>query len=287
MVASLEVVAPGPLTTVQDLGRPGHASWGVGASGAADRRSLRLANRLVGNDEGAAGLEVTLGGLRLRASADVVVALTGAPADARAGDVDVPPNAVVQLRAGDELRLGRATAGLRTYLAVRGGLDVPPVLGSRSTDVLSNLGPPVLAVGQLLPVGPVPTRYPLVDAAPVCAPPGGEVVLGVRLGPRNDWFTAAGIDTLLSTRWEVTPDSNRVGMRLSGEPLERVSDGELPSEGVVRGALQVPPTGLPTLFLADHPVTGGYPVVAVVLDADTDVAAQLRPGQGLRFRAER
>ena len=145
----------------------------------------------------------------------------------------------------------------------------------------------MLAEGQLLPVGPMPQRFPLVDAAAVCEPPAGEVVLRVRLGPRDDWFTSAGIDTLVSSPWEVTPDSNRVGMRLSGEPLERAAEGELPSEGVVRGALQVPPSGLPTLFLADHPVTGGYPVVAVVLDADTDVAAQLRPGQALRFRVER
>jgi biotin-dependent carboxylase-like uncharacterized protein len=245
LTASLEVLAPGPLTTVQDLGRPGLGAWGVGVSGAADRRSLRLANRLVGNAEGAAALEVTLGGLRVRAAGDLVVALTGAPADATAGGAGVPHNTVVTVQRGQELRLGRVRVGLRTYLAVRGGIDLPPVLGSRSTDVLSGLGPPVVAAGQLLPVGPAPATFPTVDLAPSPDPSVGEVSLRVRLGPRDDWFTTAAVTALLDRTWQVTPDSNRVGMRLAGPSLERAVDGELPSEGVVRGALQVPPTGLP------------------------------------------
>ncbi|GAA1800261.1 biotin-dependent carboxyltransferase family protein [Planosporangium flavigriseum] len=282
--AVLEVLSAGPLTTIQDLGRPGHAAWGVGASGAADRRSLRLANRLVGNAEHAAALEVVLGGLHLCAHRAVILALTGARCDATVDGRPVGHNSVLSLRRGQVLRLRTPATGLRTYVAVRGGIDVEPVLGSRSTDVLSGLGPAVVAAGSLLPVGAPPPAFPNVDFAPVPDPPHDEVTLQVTLGPRDDWFTPEARDALLRTSWTVTPDSNRVGMRLSGTALARAVCGELPSEGMVRGALQVPPTGLPTLFLSDHPVTGGYPVIAVVVDADVDRAAQLRPGQTLRFR---
>ena len=285
---ALEVLATGPLATVQDLGRPGHAAWGVGASGAADRASLRLANRLVGNPEGAAALEVTLGGLSVRALRDVIAALTGAPSPAQVegggGTWGAAHNAVLTLRRGDVLTLAAPSAGLRTYLAVRGGVDVAPVLGSRSTDVLAGLGPDALTAPMRLPVGPPPADYPCVDLAPVADPPSGDVTLRVVPGPRDDWFTPAALDTLLSQDWTVTPDMDRVGVRLDGPELSRAVGGELPSEGVVRGALQVPPSGRPTLFLSDHPVTGGYPVIAVVLDADVDRAAQARPGQRLRFR---
>ena len=285
---ALEVLASGPLATVQDLGRPGHADWGVGTSGAADRASLRLANRLVGNPEGAAGVEVTLGGLSVRVLGDVVAALTGAPCPAQIegerGPRAVANNAVLTLGDGDVLTLGQPEAGLRTYLAVRGGVDVAPVLGSRATDVLAGLGPDVLTARMRLPIGAAPPNFPCVDVAPVADLPNTDVTLRVMVGPRQDWFTPAALDALLSRDWTVTPDSNRVGMRLSGPELMRSVHGELPSEGVVRGALQVPPSGLPTLFLADHPLTGGYPVIAVVRSADVDRAAQARPGQKLRFR---
>lgn len=284
---SLEVLAPGPLTTVQDLGRPGLAAVGVGRSGAADRRSLRLANRLVGNPESAATLEVTLGGLRLRAHADLVVAVTGAPCPvtltvrglARGSDLNTP----VRLAAGAELGLAVPATGLRTYLAVRGGLVVPPVLGSRSTDLLAGLGPDPLRPGMRLPVGPPQGPSPGVDLAPVCPPPGADISLRVLPGPRADWFTEDALATLAASRYEVTSESNRIGLRLAGPGLRRTVDRELPSEGMIPGSLQVPPSGQPTLFLADAPVTGGYPVVATVLDADVDLAAQARPGQGLRF----
>ena len=285
---ALEVLATGPLATIQDLGRPGHAAWGVGTSGAADRGSLRLGNRLVGNREDAAAVEATLGGLTVRARGDLVVALTGAlcPSllDGPHGARTLAHNSVLTLGSGDTLTLGRPGAGLRTYLAVRGGVDVAPVLGSRATDVLAGLGPDVLTAPTTLPVGAAPQDFPLVDLAPVADPTAGDVTLRVVVGPREDWFVPAAVDALLTQQWTVTPDSNRVGMRLSGAELGRAVDAELPSEGVVRGAIQVPPTGAPTLFLADHPVTGGYPVIAVVVDADVDRAAQARPGQRLRFR---
>lgn len=283
-MSALEVIATGPLTTVQDLGRPGLARLGVGTSGAADRASLRLANRLVANDEGAAGLEVTLGGLVLHAYGDVLLALTGAPCQAAVDGRPVGHNALLPMRSGARLTLGTPRSGLRTYVGVRGGLDVPPVLGSRATDVLSGIGPPVPARGTVLPVGAPPAAFPCVDQAPVADPTAEDLVLRVLLGPRDDWFTPDSLHHLLTVPWTVSADSDRVGMRLSGEPLVRAREGELASEGTVRGALQVPPSGAPTLFLADHPLTGGYPVVAVVVDADVDLAAQSRPGQRLRLR---
>lgn len=286
-MSAVEVLATGPLATVQDLGRPGHAGWGVGVSGAADRRALRLGNRLVGNPEGAAGVEATFGGLALRPDSDVVLAVTGARCAATVDARPVGHDCLVTVRAGSVLRLDKPSAGLRAYVAVRGGLAVDPVLGSRSTDLLSGLGPPVLTAGTLLPVGPPPARFPCVEVAPVADPPVGDLRLSVLLGPRADWFTPAALHALTTATWTVSPDSNRIGARLTGPRLERAGADELPSEGVVRGAVQVPPDGLPILFLADHPVTGGYPVAAVVLDADLDLAAQARPGQRLHFQPVR
>jgi biotin-dependent carboxylase-like uncharacterized protein len=291
----IEVLRPGPLATVQDLGRPGHAALGVGRSGAADRRALRLANRLVGNPEDAAAIEITFGGFAARFDAFARVALTGAPCDARVipiGGGVVPRgrgaamHEALYLPVGAELRLGTPDAGLRTYLAVAGGIDVAPVLGSRATDTLAGLGPERLRAGDRLPVGARRGEAPGVDAVPV-APPAADPVLHVSAGPRQDWFSEAALATLLGEPWEVTSDANRVGIRLDGPRLERrpEADGrELPSEGMVDGALQVPPEGRPVLFLADHPVTGGYPVIAVVAEADLPAAAQLRPGGRVRFR---
>jgi biotin-dependent carboxylase-like uncharacterized protein len=276
----IEVLRPGPFATVQDLGRPGLASLGVGASGAADRQALRLANRLVGNPEGAAAVEITLGGFAARFDDLSRVALAGAPCRG------VAMHAPFYVRAGDELRLGPAEAGLRTYLAVAGGIAVPAVLGSRATDSLARLGPEPLREGDRLPVGRARGEAPGVDAAPVRAP-AADPVLRVTPGPRQDWFSEDALRTLLGTAWEVTSDADRVGVRLDGPPLERreaCAGRELPSEGMVDGALQVPPSGRPVLFLADHPVTGGYPVIAIVAEDDLPAAAQVRPGAHVRFR---
>jgi biotin-dependent carboxylase-like uncharacterized protein len=178
-------------------------------------------------------------------------------------------------------------AGLRTYVAVRGGIVVPEVLGSRSTDIMADLGPPVLRAADELPVGGAPGRFPNVDVAPVADPEGGDLVVRVVPGPRDTWLTDDAWGALLHEGYEVTSESNRVGIRLDGPVLKRASDDELPSEGMARGALQVPPSGKPVLFLADHPVTGGYPVAAYVHDADVDRCAQLCPGQRVFFRPSR
>ena len=281
MTRALTVLAPGPLTTVQDDGRPGQAALGIGRSGACDRSAAALANRLVGNPASAAVLEVTLGGLAVRAETDLLVVTTGARCPG------APHAAPTVLRRGRELRLGLPATGLRSYLAVRGGIDVPPVLGSRATDLLSGLGPDVVTAGDVLAVGEPVEEAPGVDVAPVADPAGGEVTVAVLPGPRADWFGDPGWAALTGQPWSVTSESNRIGVRLAGTPLDRLHSGELPSEGMVRGALQVPPSGSPVLFLADHPVTGGYPVIGYVADPDVDRCGQLRPGQSLRFRPAR
>jgi biotin-dependent carboxylase-like uncharacterized protein len=282
----LTVLAPGPLAILQDRGRPGYAAIGVTRSGAADAVSADLANRLVGNDPAAAVVEVTAGGLRIRAERTVLVAVTGAPApvslDGRAAPFDAP----LTLAPGQVLGLGVPPVGLRSYLAVRGGFDGRVVLGSRSTDTLSGLGPPALSPGDRLPVGSLMGEEPVVDVAPV-GPPSPQPVLRVLPGPRRDWLEPAAWTALTTEEWSVTPDSNRVGLRLAGPRLDRARTDELPSEGLVPGALQVPPDGAPVLFLADHPVTGGYPVLAVVRTADLPAAAQLRPGDTVVFRPAR
>lgn len=282
----LEVVRAGALTTVQDLGRPGYAHLGVPRSGALDTGAHALANRLLGNPPGAATLETTLDGVGLRAvGGPVTVAVTGAPCAVRVDGRPAPWGAPVLLRAGAELEVGRAESGLRGYVAVRGGFAVEPVLGSRSTDLLSGLGPPVLSAGALLPVG-APGPDPVAGAdAPAAPGPPSELVLPLRLGPRADWFTARSVtERLLRAAYRVSAASNRIGLRTEGPALVRARGGELPSEGMVLGAVQVPPDGQPVVFLADHPVTGGYPVVGVVPPGPAlDAAAQARPGVPVRF----
>lgn len=280
----IELLHCGPLGTVQDTGRTGYASLGVGTSGAADAASAALANRLVGNVPEAAVLELSFGAtLAFRRPARVTV--TGALCEVSRDGRGEGMNAPFYVHAGQRLVVGPAAVGLRTYVAVRGGFAVEPTLESRSTDVLSGLGPPPLDTGTVLPVG---DAYggppPAVDVAPVPAPSADELVVRLVPGPRDDWFTSDALTTLCTAPYTVTADSNRVGVRLDGPALARSRDGELPSEGMVTGSVQVPSGGKPIVFLADHPVTGGYPVIGVVLAADLPVLAQARPGQVVRFR---
>jgi biotin-dependent carboxylase-like uncharacterized protein len=279
----IRVRKPGLLTTVQDLGRPGVAHLGVPTAGAADRRALGLANRLVGNPPGAAALEVTLAGPELEWEGHGWVALTGGRVAATLDGRPVPMDVAVPVDAGQVLAVGSVTSGLRAYLAVRGGIDVRPVLGSRSTDTLAPVGPPRLEEGARLPVGDQADGDPYRQVAPT-RPVDPEPVLRTVRGPRDDVFTEAALRALIGVAWTVTSDSDRTGVRLDGPALERRRKLELASEGMVEGSLQVPPDGHPILFLANHPTTGGYPVIAVVVDADLPLAAQARPGTRLRFR---
>jgi biotin-dependent carboxylase-like uncharacterized protein len=241
----------------------------VPPSGAADPRAYELGNRLVGNRPGAASLESTLAGPQLRFTAPAVVALTGAehwPA--------------FEVEAGDVLHVEPYARGARVYVSVRGGIDVPPVLGSRATDLMSGLGPPILGPGDVLRIGDAVGGAP--EELPA-QPLPGEAVLRVLPGPRADWFAPGALDALTSQTWRMSISSNRVGIRLDGEPLRWARSEELRSEGLVTGALQVPPNGLPILLGPDHPTTGGYPVIAVVRAEDLWLLGQLRPGESVRF----
>jgi biotin-dependent carboxylase-like uncharacterized protein len=280
-MSALLVRHPGLLTTVQDLGRAGRAHLGVPRSGAADAGSLRLANRLVGNVEDAPALEVLGGGAALQATTDVVVAVTGARCEVTVDGRPHGRHAALGLRPGQQLRLGPTQMGIRCYVAVRGGVALPPVLGSCSYDQLSHLGPPPLGADQPLSVGSAAISPPVWEGAP--APdPAESPVLRVAPGPRLDWLDG-GLRALVESTWSVSPSSDRTGVRLDGVPLVRRT-GDLASEGTVRGGIQVPPDGRPILLGPDAGVTGGYPLVAVVVDADLDAVGQLAPGTRVRFR---
>jgi biotin-dependent carboxylase-like uncharacterized protein len=280
------VLNPGPLATVQDGGRLGCRALGVGVAGAVDAPALALANRLVGNRAGAAAIEITMGGLDVELDTAALIAVTGAIADVTVtGGPAVGHDAPATLPAGARITFGTPPAGLRTYLAIRGGITVPPVLGSRSYDTLGRIGPPPLRAGDVLPIGPDPGTPIDTEVAPIRAV---DPRTPIRLwpGPRAEWF-ADPLDALAANAWLVRADSDRVGVRLEGAPLRRTRDDELPSEGLVTGAVQVPHDGRPIVMLADHPVTGGYPVVAIVEPADLPVVAQARPGTPLRFTTHR
>ncbi len=277
---SIEVLEPGPLSTLQDLGRTGWAHLGVARAGALDRGAAALARRLVGGAPGDAVVETTVGGIVLRAHRAATLAVTGARCDVSVDRHQVGHGSAVTVPAGAVVTLGPAGPGGRAYVAFAGGLDVAPVLGSRSTDTLAWVGPPRLEAGRVLALGR-PDRWPEPPPAVVVRHP--EAVLRLRPGPRADWLAPGAWAALDRATYAVAPDSDRIGLRLDGPRVER-RPGELPSEGMVLGAVQLPPSGQPVVFLADHPPTGGYPVVAVVEDADLDRCAQLRPWEPVELR---
>lgn len=280
----IEVLDAGWFTTVQDRGRPGLAHLGVPTSGAADHVSHALAQRLVGNSPGAAGLEVTMGGLALRASSPVVVAVTGAVARVRVDGASVDRNTALRLHAGAVLSIGTATHGLRCYVGVAGGIECPAELGSRSTDTHAGLGPAAVSAGDVFPVGavhqPVP---PAGDAIPDTT--GSARLQAIRFlpGPRADRFDPESLDLLTRAEWRATDHLDRVGVRLSGPVIRQLPGRQIESEGMELGSIQVPASGQPIVFLADHPPTGGYPVIGVVRHADVAALAQARPGDTIRF----
>ncbi len=283
-----EVVRTGPLATVQDLGRPGLAALAVPPSGAADAASLIIGNRVVGNPDGAAGIELTLGRAMFRFPGGATIAVTGAAAEVKVAAEVVPSGVAIEVPADGLVSIGPPVAGLRSYLMIAGGITITPVLGSRSADLLSGLGSKPLKAGDLLPIGPARASGTL--ATPVATPVatalprrGEPVLLRVLGGPRLDWFESGALDELTAGTYTVAAASNRTGLRLDGARLSRATDAELPSEGMITGSLQVPLDGRPILLLADHPTTGGYPVIAVVTAADIGLAAQLRPGDAIKF----
>ena len=282
----LVVLEPGPLALVEDLGRPGFAHLGVPASGALDRGAARLANRLVGNPDGDAVVEVTMGGFRARfTGGETWFAVTGAWGSVTLDGRRVELYAPARATSGAVLEIGAAERGIRYLLAIRGGVAEPSALGSRSSDTLSGIGPAPLAAGRELEIGGEPAAsVPLLDQEAAFPPPTGPVTLALLPGPRGDWFTDAARATIFDAPWRLSEQADRIGARLVGPALARRIGGELTSEATVPGSMQVAGDGQPTILLADRPVTGGYPVVAIVAPASLDAVAQLRPGQEVRFR---
>ena len=286
------LAAPMP-ALFQDAGRFGQTGQGVSSSGALDQGALKAANRVVGNPVGTAALEVILGGFSFEVSGRTVIGVTGAPCpitirDASGRRTSAETYWPISLEAGDIVTLGQPKKGMRSYLAVRGGFVVTPVLGSASTDTLAVVGPDPVTAGTVLTIGKIDglASVSITEAAAFDHPASGETVtLDVVMGPRSDWFTDAGIATLSSQLWQVTPQSNRVGIRIAGDvSLQRKDNTELPSEGTATGAIQVPHSGQPVLFLADHPLTGGYPVIGNIAEYHLDLAGQIPVNAQIRFR---
>ena len=283
-MASLLVLRPGMLTTVQDLGRWGWQSSGVPVSGPMDMYSHRLANRMVRNPEEAAALELTMTGPELQARGTVVCATAGARFSVTVDGTPVDTGAPFEVRDSSRLRFGARAAGARATLAVRGGLDVPETFGSRATSIVCRMGPfggRALAAGDELPVGVLPSSG-LLSGKPLQLPAGGARVR-VLLGPHDRLFTAGAVEALLSTRFVVTPQSNRMGYRLSGEGLTARDAPAVLSEATPIGTIQVPGSGQPILLMADRQTTGGYPKIATVITADLPLAGQLAPGDWIEF----
>jgi antagonist of KipI len=289
-VNGIEVETPGFLTTVQDLGRPGHAAAGVSASGAADPLALRIGNRLVGNHDGAAALEMTIVGGSFRFEADGVVALAGADAGARLRDRGVTPWRPSAVRAGETLVCTAMHGGARAYLCVRGGLAVPLVFGSASTHLLSGLGGyegRALRAGDHLLLGAADARAPFYRTVDPSALPGyrpGEPFRATE-GPQASWFPSEAHAILHETEWRVAEACDRMGIRLTGPRIQPVEPRELVTEGVPLGAIQIPPGGLPIVLFVEHQTTGGYPKIANVIAADLARLGGLRPRDTLRFEA--
>jgi antagonist of KipI len=287
------VTRAGFLTSVQDLGRTGFRQFGVSTSGALDSFALRVANLLVGNDEGAGALEITLGGLQLQFEDERIVAWCGGEFDVQIGSRALPAGHVAHLQAGDELKFGRAQIGCRCWLAISGGIDVPVVLASRSTDLRANFGGfegRALRDGDVIPLSKWPgSPTPATAISSWSAP--HDWVSPARRGPilrfirGIDWerFNASTLQRFTSEAFTVSPDSDRMGVRFDGPELKRQDETDLISEAVAPGTIQVPPSGKPILLLGDCQTIGGYPKIAHVITVDLGIAAQLRAGDGVRF----
>jgi biotin-dependent carboxylase-like uncharacterized protein len=285
-MASLTVIRPGMLTTVQDLGRWGHQSSGVPVAGPMDLYSHRLANRLVGNRDVSAALETTIIGPELRAAGHVRCAVAGAQFSVEVNGQPVDTRAAFDVADGATLRFGARAAGARATLAVRGGFEVPATFGSRSTSVVSRMGPfggRALLAGDELPVGVAPAIH--VEAGERAPLPAGGARLRVLMGPHDRRFPNGAVRRLLESRFVIAPDSNRMGYRLDGAVVQVGAQPEMLSDATPFGSLQVTGSGQPILLMADRPTTGGYPRIATVISADLPIAGQLALGDWIEFVA--
>jgi len=285
-LGALEIARPGLLTSVQDLGRHGHQAVGVPVAGPMDSFSHRLANQLVGNEPDAATLEVTLIGPELVAEADTTMAIAGAVFELSRDGRPVPMGETFSIRPGQRLKFGRLVQGARAYLAVAGGILTAPVLGSRATHLVCRMGGlegRALLAGDRLPVLARPAARPPRKAVGLNLPTAGRARLRMVAGPQDDWFPPGVMKTMASVSFRISPRSNRMGYRLEGPPLARLRDGELISEPVGMGAIQMPASGGPILLMADRQTAGGYPKIGHVISADLPLAGQLAPGDFIEF----
>lgn len=285
-IGTLLIVKPGLLTTIQDLGRVGYQALGVPVSGPMDAFSHRLANALVGNDETAATLEATLIGPEIGVDADTVMAVAGADFELWCDGAAVPTGVSFPVMRGQRLRFGRLRQGARAYLAVAGGILVPATLGSRATHLVSGMGGlegRALRTADRLPIATGVAAGPSRRSPGLTLPTSGRALLRVLPGPQAEWFEADALRLFANATFRVSPRSDRMGYRLEGPPLVRAHEGELISEPVGMGAIQVPAAGEPILLMADRQTSGGYPKVAHVITADLPVAGQLAPGGFIDF----
>ena len=279
---------PGPLTTVQDSGRPGQLRFGIPPSGPVDRRAFIVGNRLVGNPDGAASLECTLMGPRFTAQAACTIAVTGAAMPLTINAAEAPMWASITLRPGDVVKLGAARSGVRAYVAFGGGIDVPIVLGSRSTYVRGRLGGlegRPLKRDDVLRLGAAPPWPPRTMDPRLVPDFTGEPELRVVLGPQAERFTTDGIAALLGSAYEMLPQSDRMGARLRGGRIAHVRGHDIISDGIPYGGIQVPGDGQPIVLLVDRQSTGGYTKVATVCSVDLARLGQVKPGHRVAFRA--
>jgi antagonist of KipI len=286
---SLEILEPGLLTTVQDLGRFGYQRWGIPTAGAMDPFALKAANALVGNPPNAAGLEITLLGPRLAFSEGCAIAITGAELGPRLNGREIESWKRQLVTPGSILEFSGRRSGARAYLAVSGGIDLEPWLGSRSTYLMAAVGGfdgRALRAGDRLPIGRSALSLTRPSIPPDRRPPyTSEPTVRVVLGPHADRFTEEGIDSFLSGSYQITPSSNRMGYRLEGPKIAHTRGPDLISCGIPLGGIQVPGSGQPIILTADHQTAGGYTMIATVIQADIPLVAQCLPGERLRFRA--
>lgn len=283
------ITSPGLLTTIQDEGRLGYGQFGVTPSGPMDVESFQIANLLVGNPPGESALEATVLGPTFHVTEDTVIAITGADMAPTLNGVSIPMYRAISVPAGSEVKLQAAKNGSRTYIAVCGGFDIPPVMGSKATSLqchIGGLGGRKLEKGDVLPL------------RPVCEVPQNlshrsvshhirrkrENIIRVLLGPQDDAFTEEGLSVFLGTPYTVSKEFDRMGCRLEGQPIQHKTDGNILSDGIVNGAIQVPTTGQPIIMLAERQATGGYTKIATVISADLPVIGQCCPGDTIRFQ---
>jgi len=287
---SIRIDFPGPLTTVQDLGRSGYMKDGFGASGAMDKRALRLGNILVGNEENTAGIEMTLMGISATVLDRTVAAFTGADISPKINGESVPMNKALLLLPGDKIETGFAVSGCRAYLSLRGGVDVPIVMGSRSTNLKCKIGGfkgRKFDMDDIIPVLPteIPDREETEKRSVPYSPYFENGLAEVRAieGPQDFMFSEEEKEKFFSSEYKVTPSSDRMGMRLEGSPISSLNGVDIISDGIVEGSVQIPKNGMPIILLSDRQTTGGYAKIATVITADIPLLAQCKPGDSVRF----